>query len=191
MSSEEVLARLNPGSGDLEMTPSATGDRLTPADVAHAVGMVGDRVGVLLLMLRVADQWNWLDDLEAALLTPVRERAAEENWYTRPPRDLENVLRMMVRLAVFEHCIPSRCRKCKGRGQRFPSDGPARTCESCSGTGRMPAMSGRSRAEQLEIDPKVWRTTWAHRYAWIQRMLVEHDHTAVEQLRRVMRSGEQ
>lgn len=190
MSSEEVLARLNPGSGDLEATSAATGDKITPADVAHAVGLVGDRIGVLLLLIRVADHWRYLDDLEAHVLTHVRERASQEDWRTRPPRTLSSLLRMMVRLAVFEHCIPRRCRSCKGRGQRFPADGPARTCENCKGTGRRAQMSGRSRAEQIEIDPKAWRNTWSDRYAWIQRMLAEHDNTAVEQLRRVMRSGD-
>lgn len=183
---EEILARLNPGSPDTELTPASTGDALTPATVAHAIALVEDRIGALILIVRVADMWSHFPELENRVLDEVLERAKAEKWRVHRPRKLTGVLRIMVRMALFEHCLPGRCQACRGRGQKFPKAGPVRTCERCQGSGRQPMTSERERAREVDIRVQSWRESWSERYSWIQRMLVERDSTAVRQLKRVM-----
>lgn len=185
---EEILARLNPGSPDTEATPASTGDVLTPATVAHAIALVEDRIGALLLIIRVADQWSWYTELERRVVDEVLAKAYESKWRVQRPRELRGLVTCMSRIALFEHCIPGLCRTCKGRGKRFPADGPVRDCERCGGSGHYTKMSERERAIEAGLDPRGWRRSWSSRYSWIQRMLTEHDATAARQLVRLLHS---
>lgn len=186
---EEILSRLNPGSPETELTPSATGDRLTPSDAVQALSLVSDRIGALLLVIRVADQWRqWYTELADLVCADVLGKAREEGWRVMPPDTLPGRLRHLVQTAIFEHCVPKPCRNCGGRGKIYPQDGPVRDCEKCGGFGRA-NMTERERAREIGLWSSAWQRYWSARYAWIQRMLVEHERVAVDQLRHALKRG--
>jgi hypothetical protein len=171
----EVVARLNPGSARLEKAGSSA-PALTPATVAHALGLVRDRLGALLLMVKIAQQWRWYPTLEAQ----ISDRLIR--WGTRGAWDAPSaLLRRMIRLAVFEQCVPQICGGCKGRGWRQPRRGGRVKCWDCGGEGHAP-LSDRQRLMELGITRQEWKATWAERYHRLTSMLEEAEYRASRDL---------
>jgi hypothetical protein len=183
MANVEVVARLNPGSASLEKAGSSA-PALTPVGVAHALGLVRERLGALLLMVKVAQQWRWYPELEAQ----IGERFMR--GYGRPGGEVPaGLLRRMVRLAVFEHCVPQTCPGCKGRGWRPPRRGGRRACWDCGGDGHAP-LSDRQRMGEIGVARPEWNSVWSERYDRLRNLLEEAEQRASRELQRVLRSSE-
>lgn len=184
MASEEMLVLLNPKSTSAEPTIPATKRGLTPQDVLFALAGPQERLGALLLMLRVADHWDVFHEAYHLLHGMVWERARKEGW--RAPSGLDRIIRGMAQYAICEHTIPQRCGSCKGRGWKFPKvKGKEQTteCRRCGGVG-MVASSDASRAAAVDVTYDNWRRRWRSRYHAILAELAQRDAEAVRLFRR-------
>lgn len=173
--SAEIIARLNPGGMRLH-AGRGTAPELTAEMVAHALGTVRERLGALLLMVKVAQQWRWYPELEAQIGT--RYLQGPGRGHEPPPGGL---LRRMIRLAVFEQCVPQICRGCKGRAWRQPRRGGRVPCWDCGGEGRVP-LSDRQRMLELGMSRADWKDRWSRPYGQLRSLMDEAEHRAGREL---------
>jgi len=98
---------------------------------------------------------KYCDDVRAALdAVSLVSRQIESR---HPFHDIENKEwpQRVAATAISEWVSGTRCRRCRGRGELHPTDGPVRRCQECLGTGqKTPTDQTRSRA--AGIGTKWW-----------------------------------
>lgn len=185
MAGLETIARINPRSVS-EPTIPATRATLTAQDILGALNDCRDRVGALLLMLRIADHWGVYHDLFIHVRRLVVERSRHERWH-KSRYHTQQTIDGIAQHAILEHCFPSRCPRCKGRGLLYPTiNGQAATreCPRCCGTGGI-TSTDESRAAGIGIPVSSYRKYWADKYRRVCKELIYHDAEAARQYKMV------
>ena len=178
---QRLLARLAPGALDpRRVRADSSGlDRLTPADIAAAVGMLRrpgpngasmpDRFAQALILYK----WAGHDDAQThralvrEIVVAISAWAAAERWRIRKGR-----LQSLAELAIAEMISPEVCRACNGAGEVWDSSGQQVVCEACAGVGRFP-WSMRRRAQVVGMHGESWRVSWDRRYRRVLGLLEE------------------
>lgn len=184
MQLDAVLAILGPSRPTL--TKGTGGGELTPELVRGALGMLKDQDGASLLYSKVRGDVN-LSEMERRLFPRWLARAEADGWRSTHGRPLSMIVAAMLRLALLEFLVPSRCPRCSGRKTTYnrasKTDIP---CARCHGRGELPLRES-ERAASVHIPPQAWRSKWSGRYRQIQVWLDDLYESAAADLHRVLR----
>lgn len=184
MGLEHTLAMLHPSRIKLDGA-GGTG-LLTPEMVAAALGRAPERRGVDLLVADLVGHSNY-EAMERRLFDSLFVRSLERGWIPPEGRLLSDLVRTMLRMALYERLMPKQCRACKGRrirhSRKLKKDLP---CPQCDGRGSM-ELSARDRMRYLDLKRDVWERRWAERYRSVQAWLDGLAGTAEADVRRALR----
>lgn len=186
-----LLSKLSAKTASVE--PSTLGmspDRLTPADIAAAVGsqsladgpralikvkwgLIDQEVYRLVLyltkdMIETAKRRKWRTQANAAVwwrLSVLTLREAEVIWLDR------DALRAGA----------EKCQSCHGVGLAVQDGVKFVTCPHCKGTTRR-ILSERRKAYELGVDKKSWKHTWDYRYGVASTKIHVWEGVAISEL---------
>src|SRR5713226_8019910 len=173
MNPAELIARITAQTKSFQLTAKDF-IRLTPEDVAHAMGKIHKRKELkhasLVLRVKYADQKELMRDLEIALWLAVVDMSNRNHWKYPKNRIGKEFYRKMARLAISENVNPQICPKCKGTNIRKLRGGKTTDCGPCDGTGHK-FNSERERARFLGLSHMVFIYTWSERYKKVVALL--------------------
>jgi len=145
---------------------------LSPPDIAAALAGAPGASG-LLVRIKYAGQYRYIDDLLSALIRAVMDDRLLElvrvpsykKWHIPYRGFVEN----LCLLAIHETVSPYICLWCLGVGS-IKNDAKIYQCTACRGTGRK-CYSDRARAAAMHVPRGTWRYVWLNRYRAIQSFL--------------------
>lgn len=173
----ELLARLTAAGPGLERGSTATGSRLTAADIALALAHVDSPFDDLLLFL-YAGHHDRIAPLGAAALDALVRR------YDWAEQDRSRT-RLLVDQRLLEMLSPRLCPQCHGRGQHM-RDALLVVCRRCAGAGLV-EHTETSRIDATGIPRRAWYERWRGNYHQVSDLLGGWEVVAREQLRRFLR----
>lgn len=149
------------------------GERITDADIAHAMGKLWHEGARLYGRVKWARQDEYFDPLLAHIVTATRLISDQEGWTGVRRGEVER----LARLALVESIAPRLCVLCSGRGslmtiKRKPGRPKAQLsaqevlkvdCPMCNGEGSRPHTE-HSLARTAKIGRWRWDNVWSARY---------------------------
>ena len=159
----EILTRLNPKTSSMELSIPATGERLTPDQIAASLHRLKDYEYTLLMVLNAGWVWvvNGSKDYRTYMdLKEAIYKAANIRWPKQ--RDSRQKLVGLCDFVIYHHSYPNKCHVCHGRG--FIGHIP---CEACNQTGEERVKPSKI-YRPLEIDKSNWRKIWQERYEMLR-----------------------
>ena len=181
---DTVLAMVGPGRPSF--TVGAGGGELTPELVRGALGMLRDQDGASLLYSKVRGDVN-LSEMERRLFPRWLARAEADGWTVTGAQSLGEVIARMLRLALLEFLVPSRCPRCGGRKTTYHRASKTDiACYRCHGRGELPLKES-ERAAHAGIPMPAWKSRWGARYRQLQAWLDELYGSAEADLSRALR----
>ncbi len=155
--------------------------KLTPEDIAAALGMIQDPVARLYFRVKWVHQYAFGEELALSF----RRRAATTldigTW--RVPR--KDWMLDLCYLALVESIDPHICVWCKGRGSA-QVESRIVVCDNCKGSGHK-APTDTDRARLMGASKSSWSDTWGKRYQEIQTLVDRVDDKVWAVTRRIGR----
>ncbi len=139
--------------------------KLTPEDVAAALGMIQDPVARLYFRVKWVNQHAFAEELSLTFSRRVYTTISIGAWRVPRPAWIFD----MCCLALAESIDPHVCMWCKGRGSA-EIDSRVVMCDNCKGTGHK-APTDSDRARLMGALKSSWSDTWGKRYQEIQTLV--------------------
>lgn len=153
-------------------------DRLTVADIGHAMGMGLSREQARLLWAKYCDDVAEQGMFKAEFFMWVMDQARD--WARPKP----GMVYGLAYRAADEFLSANRCPACKGASQRLIGD-LAASCATCEGTGyRYPTEQDYAKAIGCTLP--AYRAVWAGRTALCRRELSRMEYAALARFAEVM-----
>jgi len=165
MNTGELLSIMTARVATLEKMPTGI-PTITQQDVLGAMGMINHPCASLLLRVKYAHQFDFMDDLEHCIMIYIEKLWRDNHW----PRYRGSMLKLCEFL-LWEHIWPRRCVSCGGIGEKTVETGKVYQCGSCKGTG-VRKIHDKDRASVLEIPYTTFRRKWSPIY---QELLASMD----------------
>jgi len=164
----------------LEMVASSTGERLMPADIAHAMGRVPFPNGAVLRAVYLGDGQavravvKYFIDKKG----PVGSRMIRGQWL-RKQGYYPALGSRMIGLALHELSSPAKCKSCEGHAWTIlDPDHPVRVpCPTCNATG-VGAMTVAQQARIVDMHYTSWDRYWKPRYLSDVLSVIRWSHDA-------------
>jgi hypothetical protein len=167
MDPQELLGLLTARVQRFHLAPGGI-PKLTPQDVAHALGMIHNDQARLFARVKYAGQLQYVDGLALHIRKLMLDRAMDELWRIHR----KDFCLSMAYLMLAESIDPMCCTWCNGRAEVKPEHGPVILCDACNGSGRR-RLRELDRARLLGVTRQVWNNTWVDRYKDFKEQTVD------------------
>jgi len=198
MNPAELLVMLTARTNKFERMPTGIPD-ITQQDLSNALALINHRIASLLLRVKYANQYDYLQKLDIRVWLKVVSMSIENGWQYPKDRIGREFYHDMARMALAEAIWPHTCLWCHGtghivihkrrlRGKKSKRIGQVIMCEACKGTGRK-RPTERQRARLMNIPLTTWLRRWASVYRDIQIELDKVEAIGLGALRRRLRGS--
>lgn len=155
--------------------------RLTPLDIAGAMGMGLDPAGASLLLAKYCHDGQQYAELRVYWFERVMERKQAQAWKSDRP----GLFKGLADVTLEEHVGHNLCRWCRGTGSVMARQKPV-DCAPCGATGRK-YYRPHKLAGGIGIKPQSYSAAWADRVAWCRVELNRWEIEAADRLGRALR----
>lgn len=174
-----LLARMSPGTQQLQRGFGNDPNALCQADVSLAAGRIRDPLTYRWIIYRYGGhdtERDW-QRLVTSIVCELSRWAVQERWRMRGGGLGTGRLQRFAQLWITETAHPHRCRRCKGSGEAFSADEHRMMlCPQCGGSG-VTQWSNQQRARWMGIRHSAWQKTWQDRYGRLgQHMNAKEAH---------------
>ncbi len=160
----ELLGMLAARVQHFSAAPGGT-PKLTPEDIAAALGMIQDPVARLYFRVKWVNQYGFAEELARTFSRRVYTTLQIGTWRVPRPEWIFD----MCCLALSESIDPHVCMWCKGRGSA-QVESRVVICDNCKGYGnKLPTDT--DRAKMMGALKSSWSDTWGKRYQEIQILI--------------------